>query len=489
MPEKIRTLYYGDNLNILEEKIPKGSIDLCYIDPPFNSKRNYNQIYLGEGENKDRAQIQAFIDTWSWGERAEQEYAAIQTSQTGQFTEATINLIAGLCTALKKSGLLAYLVAMATRMNAIWHVLKPTGSFYLHCDPTASHYLKLLLDSIFISRGGDFRNEMVWYYNNASRGKHRFAKSHDIIFWYVKAAGSYVFNRADILQPFKSGMTKWRYTKGGQRGQLLPTGKTPDDVISLPALNTMSKERLGYSTQKPEALLERIIKASSNPGDVVLDAYCGCGTTVAVAERLGRQWIGIDITFQSISLVHKRLQERHGLKNDAVTLDGSPKDLASAHALANKRDDRLRKEFEKWAILTFTNNAGRINEQKGADKGIDGRFIYIDVQDGAKCYRKGVIQVKSGKVGRQDIAAFLHDMENDEATLGYFITLVPATKPMMEAAAAAGQVHLRGNRQVPRLRIVQIEDLLNGARTDLPLTSAHRKTPFIGKGKQGELIT
>lgn len=490
MPPKIRRLYYGDNLEVLNKKVLKESVDLCYIDPPFNSKRAYHMIYLGEDERADQAQVQAFTDTWTWGPRAEEEYESIMQSSENLYTEATIRLVEGLCRALRKTSLLAYLVSMATRMNTIWSALKPTGSFYLHCDPTASHYLKLLLDSIFLPRGGDFKNEMIWYYKNASRGKQRFAKSHDIIFWYSKSHHQYTFNRKNVLQPFDSGMTKWRYTQGGQKGKPVPEGKTPDDVITMPSLNTMSKERLGYPTQKPEALLERIIKASSNKGDVVLDAYCGCGTTVAVAERLDRQWIGIDITYQSISLVLKRLKDRLALSEKKIVLDGIPKEMAAAQALATKKDDRLRKEFEKWAVLTFTDNKGRVNEQKGADKGIDGRFTFMDTDPkGKACYKHGVLQVKSGKVGRSNISAFLSDMQNDGAELGYFITLEPPTKNMLSEAAAAGFFTLQvSKKKMPRLRIVTVAEMLKGARIDaLTLKDQHRSAAFKGTGEQARL--
>ncbi|MYC54934.1 MAG: site-specific DNA-methyltransferase, partial [Chloroflexi bacterium] len=190
---------------------------------------------------------------------------------------------------------------MAVRLRAMRRVLKDTGSIYLHCDPTASHYLKLLMDAILGK--ANFVNELIWYYTNASRGKRKFAKAHDIVFWYSKSQNNFVFNRDDVLVPFQSGMTEWRYTKGGQAGKEMPKGKTPDDVYILPSLNAMAKERLGYPTQKPLALMERIIRASSNEGDTVLDPFCGCGTTVHAAEVLGRKWLGIDISKFSTGLI------------------------------------------------------------------------------------------------------------------------------------------------------------------------------------------
>ncbi|MFM5960008.1 MAG: DNA methyltransferase, partial [Dolichospermum sp.] len=322
-----------------------------------------------------------------------------------------IALITGLSNVLGKGSLLAYLVSMTLRITEIHRVLKPTGSFYLHCDPTASHYLKLILDGVFCSQRGEFQNEIIWSYNTGGKGKSRFLRKHDVILWYSKTK-NYLFNRNEISIPRKIGTAHLKYgvdengkeyyedfsprKSGKQYRWYLDEGLTPMDVwIDIQAINPSATERLGYPTQKPEALLERIIKASSNENDIVLDAYCGCGTTLAVCQKLNRQWIGIDITYQSISLILKRLEDSFPGVLRTIKLHGIPKDIESARALANKTDDRTRKEFEKWAILTYTNNKAVINTKKGADKGIDG-IVYF--QGDKNDPEKIIFQVKSGKV-------------------------------------------------------------------------------------------
>ncbi|MBB1076272.1 site-specific DNA-methyltransferase, partial [Rhodoferax sp. 4810] len=339
-------LFYGDNLNVLRNQIKDDTVDLCYIDPPFNSKRNYFQIYNNVGK-EDAAQAQAFIDTWTWNQFAESGFADILTNQH-DYTTQTIELIKGLRAVLGVGGLLAYLISMTQRINEIWRVLKPTGSFYLHCDPTCSHYLKLILDSVFCPRGGDFRNEITWKRTNNPKGSQfkdrKYGVYTDAIFFYTKST-NYTFNLERIRQPLTPEELLEKYPKTDERGRYLeypilrsaskgprpnlvyeykdftppqwgwvvkrekleaidqrgdlgwrkngmpyrkyrptedrgaPIGNLWDDIIRI---QSKSKETMGYPTQKPEALLERIIQASSNEGDLILDAYCGCGTTVAV---------------------------------------------------------------------------------------------------------------------------------------------------------------------------------------------------------------
>ena len=318
-------LYYGDNLEILRDKIPDESVDLCYIDPPFNSKRSYFQIYNDIGGEIDKAQAQAFMDTWQWDTTAMEGYKQIISNHEGRFTRQTIELVKGLEPILGKSNLLAYLVSMALRITEIYNVLKPTGSFYLHCDTTASHYLKLILDAVFCGQGGDFRNEIIWSYKRYTAASARFQRLHDVIFYYSKSDNA-TFNVLRDEYGDKSGKAdshykqdengkwfRWQKRKGQEPYKVyLSEGRRLGDVWEIPIINASAKERLGYPTQKPEALLEKIILASSNKGDTVLDAYCGCGTTVAVAERLQREWVGIDITYHSISLIIKRLVETFG---------------------------------------------------------------------------------------------------------------------------------------------------------------------------------
>ena len=406
----VNQLFYGDNLEVLRKYIKDETIDLCYIDPPFNSKRNYNQIYNNVGK-EDQAQAQAFVDTWTWDDYANQGLDQILTNYHGRFTQQSIDLISGLNKVLGKGSLLAYLVSITLRIAEIHRVLKDTGSFYLHCDPTASHYLKLILDAIFCSQGGDFLNEIIWCYSERGISKNYYNKKHDVILFYSKKANKHIFNYQSIVTEYSESTTKKFKHIDDQgrsfrlRGRNVPEagklrrktdiplkdeceytyrqylddsdGVLAKDWIEIPFINQAAKERLGYPTQKPEALLEILIKASSNEGDLILDAYCGCGTTVAVAQNLDRQWIGIDITYQSISLILKRLEDKFGQGIlDNIKLNGIPKDAESAVALANKKDDRTRKEFEKWAVLTYTNNRAIINPKKGSDKGIDG-LVYF----------------------------------------------------------------------------------------------------------------
>lgn len=479
----MKTLYYGDNLEILRNKIPDESVDLCYIDPPFNSKRNYSQIYNNIG-GEDKAQAQAFVDTWKWDDRAIDGFIEITTNQNGRFTRQAIELIKGLELVLgDRSDLLAYLVHITLRTTEIFRVLKPTGSFYLHCDPTASHYLKLVLDAVFVSQGGTYLNELIWCYDTGGRSKSGFPKKHDVIFRYGKSRKTHFFYKNvalprdfstmhETVQIDENGRKYQRNIKFGKEYRYyLDIGVLPNDWwTDIQALNPASKERMGYPTQKPEALLERIIQASSNPGDVVLDAYCGCGTTVAVADRLNRQWIGIDITYHSISLILKRLAGPTGdeLPKD-LFVDGIPRDMASARALANRQDDRVRKEFEKWAVLTYTNNRAAINEKKGADKGIDG-IVYFASAPGKT--ERMVIQVKSGGANRGTIATLKGDMQREKAELATLITMDEPTRPMIEEAKNAGQYeHVLMGRKYDRIRIVTVAEMIEqGARLDLPLS-------------------
>ncbi len=481
-------LYYGDNLDVLRNKIEKDSIDLCYIDPPFNSKRNYFQIYTNVGK-EDQAQAQAFIDTWTWNALADRALMEIIGNEGGRYTRQTIELLKGLDAVLGRSGLLSYLVSMTQRVNEIQRVLKPTGSFYLHCDPTASHYLKLILDSVFCARGGDFKNEIVWCYDTGGRSKTGFPRKHDTIFWYTKSSkflfsydgASVPRDTSTMHEPVlvdEKGRKYQRNIKNGKEYRyFLSKGVLPNDWwTDLQALNPAAKERLGYPTQKPEALLERIIQASSNEGDVILDAYCGCGTTVAVAQRLNRQWLGIDITYQSIAVILKRLEDQFGADVlNTITLNGIPRDMESAIALANKKDDRVRKEFEKWAVLTYSKNHAIINEKKGADRGIDG-IVYIATDSNSTA--PVVFQVKSGKVGRGDIAKLNSDRIREKAVMGIFITLQKPTADMKKEALDAGFYHhVLFHRDDPVIRIVTVQDMLEKRELiDLPLLHSVLKT-------------
>jgi DNA modification methylase len=482
-------LYYGDNLEVLRRKIPDESVDLCYIDPPFNSKRNYFQIYNNIG-SEDKAQAQAFTDTWEWGEDGVEGLAYIldvQNLNNGKLTEQTVELIKGLHKVLREGALFAYLISMTLRIVEIHRVLKPTGSFYLHCDPTASHYLKLILDTVFCGQGGDFRNEIIWCYSIGGKSKVHFGRKHDVILFYTKCDDkSHTFNirGASIERKLNTHMKmgvddegrEFQEKKDKKSGKIyryyIDEGKIAEDYwIDIETLNWEEKERLGYPTQKPEALLERIIKSSSNEGDVVLDAYCGCGTTVAVAQRLNRKWIGVDITYQSVGLILKRLQNSYPEDWDKIEadlfLDGVPRDMASAKALAQRKDDKTRKEFEKWAVLTYSKNQARINEKKGADAGIDGEAYFLT---GHGENGKAIFQVKSGGANRATIATLNSDRQREKAEIGILITIDNPTAAMEKEALAVGKYkHPLLNRDDDRIIIVTIEEILAGERLDLPM--------------------
>ncbi|MBD2392214.1 DNA methyltransferase [Aphanizomenon flos-aquae NRERC-008] len=462
----VNQLYYGDNLEVLRRYIKDESVDLCYIDPPFNSKRNYNQIYNNIGA-EDKAQAQAFIDTWEWDDHAIRGINEILINYHGLFTQQCIALITGLSNVLGKGSLLAYLVSMTLRITEIHRVLKPTGSFYLHCDPTASHYLKLILDAIFCAQGGDFLNEIIWHYRRWTGKANKFQQLHDTILFYSKSK-KYTFNviYTDYTEGSvarKKGGILHRFKKGEEptlvsNKEIDEKGVRENDVWQIPFIAPSAKERLGYPTQKPEALLERIIKASSKENDIVLDAYCGCGTTVAVCQKLDRQWIGIDITYQSISLILKRLEDSFPGVLKTIKLHGIPKDIESAKALANKTDDRTRKEFEKWAILTYTNNKAVINAKKGADKGIDG-IVYF--QGDKNDPEKIIFQVKSGKVKSGDIRDLLGTMTLESASLAIFITLEEPTKDMLKTAKSAGFYQSKYmSHSCDKIQIVTIKEII-----------------------------
>jgi len=563
------SLYYGDNLEVLRKYIKDETVDLVYIDPPFNSKRNYNQIYNNVG-TEDRAQAQAFVDTWTWDDHAGEGFSQILANEGGRFTSQTIDLIKGLHPVLKKGSLLAYLVSMTLRIVEIHRVLKPTGSFYLHCDPTASHYLKLILDTVFVTQGGDYRNEIVWKRADAHNdAKRQFGYISDRIFFYTKGS-AYTFHKqhegfqAKTLEDWyqyvelPDGSTR-RMTKSEKDMQTVPEGArrfntdnlrspnprpnltydykgykphhngwavsrekmeeldakglllfpaSPDGRImrkkyldessgavagdvwgDISQLRGATAEKLGYPTQKPEALLERIIMASTNPGDTVLDAYCGCGTTIAVAQNLKRHWIGMDITYQSISLILRRLEAQFGKPVLAdIRLNGIPQDMASAVALANKKDDRVRKEFEKWAVLTYSSNRAIINENKGADAGVDGIAYF---QTGHEDNAKIIFQVKSGGVGRGDIAKLHSDMLREGAAMAVFITLEPPTGPMKGEAKGVGAYHhdLMG-RNYDKIQIVTVQEIIEqGERLDIPMSlEVLKKAQSVTQSSQLQLM-
>lgn len=531
MKQPANKLFYGDNLDVLRKYIKDETIDLCYIDPPFNSKRNYNQIYNNIGK-EDQAQVQAFVDTWSWGEDDEILLQDIFSNRGGVFTSQSIDLITGLKKVLGVGSLLSYLVHMTVRIAEIYRVLKPTGSFYLHCDPTASHYLKLIIDSIFCAgRNGQYRNEIIWKRINAKGlAFTRFASNHDVIFYYSKTkeftwnpqykkhdekylsdfykykepGSGRIYRLADLTNPNKDrpnltyeflGVTRvWRWTKDrmekaykdGIVVQSKP-GSVPalkryldeqegtpiDDIwIDILPIQSQSDESLGYPTQKPETLLDRIIKASSNKNDIILDVYCGCGTTISVAQQLGRQWIGVDITYQSISLILKRLEDHYGKSIiDSIELNGTPKDIDSAIALANKKEDKIRKEFEKWIVLTYTNNRGMINEKKGGDGGVDGIAYVLDSNEKeGQIVKKVLFSVKSNKILSPAVVRDLNGtIEREGAAMGILLTLYPMDNMVKEGKKYGIYKNTLFNHDYPKIQVFSAQDILDGKRMNLPI--------------------
>ncbi|GIV07891.1 MAG: restriction endonuclease subunit M [Fimbriimonadales bacterium] len=528
-----RTLYYGDNLEVLRKYIGDESVDLIYLDPPFNSNRDYNLLFKEQSGEPAQAQIKAFTDTWHWSERAFHEFIE------GCSRPALVELLQGFVRTLGRNDLTAYLVMMAPRLIELHRVLKPTGSLYLHCDPTASHYLKIMLDVIFGAK--NFRNEIAWKRTSAHSGAKRWGPVHDVILFYTKSE-LYTWNSVrtdyadDQLQKrFPYQDERGRYglrdltgsgVRTGESGQpwrgLDPTkigrhwavpnriveslvdkdrakqmsvqekldlmdaegyiawpkkGNMPkyklylstsegtavqDMILDIPPISPTARERLGYPTQKPLALLERILQASSNEGDVVLDPFCGCGTAIVAAEKLRRQWMGIDITHLAIGLIKYRLSDMFGLQEKKdYQIIGEPTTVAEARALARQDRD----EFQKWAIGLIP-RARPFQEKKGADTGIDGVLYFQDDKQDAK---KAVIQVKSGKVGVKDIRDFRGVLEREKATLGLFVTLEPPTEPMRQEAARAGfYTTPLGNQPLPRLQIRTVEQLLNGEGFQIP---------------------
>jgi DNA modification methylase len=509
-------LYYGDNLRVLREEIADESVDLVYLDPPFNSAANYNVLFREASGEQSAAQIMAFEDTWHWTHESEATYQELVM----EAPERLARLVEAMRQMLGTSDMMAYLVMMAPRLVELHRVLKETGSIYLHADSTASHYLKLVLDSIFDSR--NFINEVIWKrsaaHSDRAQGSKHFGRLHDTLLVYGKSS-EYMWNQTyqELSDEYKAshykyveegtgrryrldnitgpggaakgnpiyevmGVTRyWRYSKERMQslieaGRIIQTkpgtvpqykryldempGKTLQDIWDdIPPINSQAQERLGYPTQKPEALLERIINASSNEGDVVLDPFCGCGTAITVAERLKRRWIGIDITHLAVALIQSRLRDTFGTELSAYTVHGTPQDTASAEALALQ--DRY--QFQWWALSLIDARPAQ-DKKKGKDTGIDGLIRFLE-REGEPA-RTIFVQVKSGKVSSRDIRDLVGVLDREKGVIGVFITLQPPTRDMLKEAVSAGFYKSQwGN--FPRLQILTVEDLLTGKATAL----------------------
>jgi len=544
--EMRNALYFGDNLEVLRESIKDESVDLVYLDPPFNSNATYNVLFKSPKGHKSDAQIEAFDDTWHWGEHAEAAFAELMQQSNTDVAE----VMTALRSVLGENDMMAYLAMMAIRLLELHRVLKPTGSIYLHCDPTASHYLKIVLDQVFGAQF--FRSEVIWRRTGSHNKATRWAPIHDSIFFYTKSdAYTWKFPR----RPYMLGHVRENFVedgKGGYRtnyyGNVLsgsgtrngesglpwqgfdptkkgrhwaipgaiwdevgidPSGLTQHEKLDLlyekgfikiepgaawpiyeraivpsdgPAtsdlwafqpytegtvfgtdagidadvswLKPRDEERLGYPTQKPLALLERIIAASSNEGDVVLDPFCGCGTAVHAAERLKRKWVGIDVTHLAITLIEKRMRDAFsGLEFE---VHGTPKDLGGARDLA----ERDKYQFQWWAC-SLVNAQPYQGKKKGADSGIDGLIFFTHDE---KQIGKIIVSVKGGEnVSVAMVRDLAHVIDREKAAMGLFISLVVPTKPMITEAAGTGfYASPLTDAKFPKLQILTIEGLLNG---------------------------
>ena len=467
MSDWINKLWYGDNLSVLRENVPNESVDLIYLDPPFNSKANYNVLFKDKTGDESEAQIEAFGDTWHWDKTTPFVYDDIITNAD---YPGLANLMSALLEFLGRNDMMAYLVMMAIRLIELHRVLKPTGSIYLHCDPTASHYLKLLMDAVFGKE--NFRNEIIWSYATGGVGKRTYGRKHDVILFSTKTDKYHFYpDRIRVARTEKS-MERAKNPKGARISSDNST-KLPSDVFDIQALNPMARERMGYPTQKPEALLERIIMASSNEGDIVLDPFCGCGTTVVVAEKLNRHWIGIDITHLAINLIEKRMKDKFSDKLTPYEVFGTPKSMAGAIELA----EHDKYQFEWWA-LSLINARPYGGKKKGADKGIDGIMYFKDEENGK--HREIVVQVKGGHVTAnqvRDLAGVVSSRKSAE--IGIFLTLKPPTKPMIQAAEDAGIYSSANGKRYRRIQILTIEDVLeNNIQPEYPFRETGGFSPF-----------
>jgi len=496
------------------KNIASESVDLIYLDPPFNSRASYNVLFAEKSGEKSAAQIHAFEDTWQWNRDSQAAYEELVTRGPKRLAD----LMQPLLSFLGHNDMMAYLVMMAIRLVEMHRALKPTGSIYLHCDPTASHYLKLLMDATFGPR--NFRTEIVWKRSSAhsdtKQGRKQHGRIHDVILFYTRSESQWTWNPLytaydpDYVEAFyrhvepetgrrytlgdltgPGGATKgnprykvmgitrhWRFTKEKmeqmtREGRILQSspGAVPrykryfDEMPGVPLqdvwtdirpIGSQAQERLGYPTQKPEALLDRIVRTSSNEGDVVMDPFCGCGTAIAVAERLKRRWIGIDVTYLAINLVQRRLRDTFGSELSPYEILGAPKDFAGAQALAEI--DKY--QFEWWAVDLIGARPAH-DRKKGADSGVDGYINFFDDMSGVA--RKIVAQVKGGYVSVKEVRDLKGVMEREKAAIGALVTLREPTRPMLTEAASAGfYMPERFGDKYPKLQILPIEGLLEG---------------------------
>jgi DNA modification methylase len=509
----VNVLYYGDNLDILRRYIKDETVDLVYLDPPFKSNQDYNVLFAEQNGSRSAAQIKAFEDTWHWDVESARTYQEVV--ETG--TEQVSKVMQAFRTFLGENDMLAYLSMMAPRLVELRRVLKSSGSIYLHCDPTASHYLKLLMDGVFGPT--NFRSEVTWKRTNVHSDSKEWSSVADILLYYVRdnkaafrwnpihlkhseehIASKYqadesgrLYTLSDMTSPhprpnmmyewkgYPSPAMGWRYSKEtmaklDHEGRIWYPGdrskrprlkrfldEMPGTLVTnvwtdIFPINSQAQERLGYPTQKPEAFLERIIRASSNEGEVVLDPFCGCGTAVAVAQKLNREWIGIDITHLAITLIRHRLKDAFGDKAQYQVV-GEPVSLPDAEALA-KQDPY---QFQWWALGLV--GARPVEQKKGADRGIDGRLYF---HDEPKITKQILFSVKAGALHANYVRDLRGVVEREKAAIGVLISLDQSTKAMRSEAASAGFYKAPWGKDYARLQLLTIADLLSGKTVDFP---------------------
>ncbi len=537
-------LYYGDNLHVLRDRknFPDECVDLIYLDPPFNSKRDYNLLFKSPKGQQSEAQIEAFKDTWHWGPQAESEFDEVLKGSNTVAAE----MMKAFMVFVGRNDMMAYLVMMANRLLELHRVLRHTGSLYLHCDPVASHYLKLLLDAVFGKE--NFRSEIIWKRTGTHSSANRWGPIHDVIFFYSKSK-QYLWNqdyvplddihvarhyrhKDELGRAYTHGELTAPGVRNGKSGEdwrgfdvtsigrhwmttvdkldalhaegriYLPTdgtwprliryldqskGRALGDIwTDIPPINMQAAERLGYPTQKPLTLLMRLIEASSDRGDVVLDPFCGCGTAVHAAEKLRRSWIGIDITHLAISLIEKRLKSAFGKRCD-FEVKGTPKDLESARDLA--RRDKY--QFQWWAVSLIDEAQPWQGKKKGADTGIDGIRYFRDLD--RKEFHTMLLSVKGGEnVGPAMVKDLIATVARDKADIGLFITLAPPTKAMLTEAAAAGFYTSPNGKKYARPQLLPIEGVLDRTQRaehpDYEPDTGFKKAKAEHSGEQGSLL-
>lgn len=507
----MKKLYFGDCLVVLKElyrQYPEGFIDLIYIDPPFNSKRNYNVLFEDLNLEDATAQKQAFADTWS-------NVTYIDTLNEIQDLDLDIyKFLQVLDNVNISKSAVSYLTTMAIRIYYIHKVLNETGSFYLHCDPTMSHYLKIICDMIFGEKY--YRNEIVWCYKERELSKKHWNKKHDIILFYTKS-DEYTFNWDQVVEQYSEYTMKKKFKYVDKEGksyrlrykdgrndpkiedentyrQYADKGVLARDWWQIPILNQASKERLQYPTQKPEILLEKIVKASSNKGDLVADFFCGCGTTISVAEKLERNWIGADISHLAIKLIVKRLSDPYENSSNriefikSVDVTGFPEDIASAKELArNTANGRF--SFQDWIIEVML--GGIVNPKKVGDGGWDG-YMTFNLHEQKKSL--SLIEVKSGNVTVKNIREFIQVVDKQKADIGIFVCFEEQKTSVMEREAKL-QGYFEKEKwgtRYEKIQIITVEDLLNGKYPQMPQSKLQTfKTASkskINTDEQGELF-